>query len=260
MALFAAMLAGCIPGRNIVPPSDISRFVLKDDAVKKYPRRYSFGNDFVVGLKRGEYVAVGRDDDGVYYRGPQDCFVYLIDDLGDNYLATGQRPSTWEVYRRQFGLAGSEGGVYVPYDSSSQPTYFFYMDFRAVTGEVDSRIPSLPESSVNRSIAIMEMPGPPEPAASLKGQDTGTKLLAESTARSVVPGYTTQAMQTQQAGAALGVAIGKSLGTAAQRDAQGKIQLGPLVSDERILLALKRVTRTPSPGLADDGKIIDVAK
>jgi len=245
LLMLAASLAGCVPGQNLVPESDGSRFLLREDAIRKYPRRYSMGEDWVLGLKRGEYIAIGHDDEGVYYRGPQDCLVRLISELGDQYLATGLRPDPVVAYGRQFGLVGNDGGVYVPYDPQDKPSYFFYLDYRAVTGETASRIPSPPDSVVNRELFDLQVS---MPKADVPANPDSTRELADIAAQSVLPGNSLPTMQAQQAGTAIGLAVGKSWAMSAQREAQGRVVLGFYVEDERILSALKQRSQTPATG------------
>lgn len=252
LALLVVSMAGCIPGRSVVPQGDGSRFVLREDAIRKYPPRFSYGESMVEGLKRGEYIAVAHDDEGIYYRGPRECYVRLIGELGDQYLATGQRPAPGAVFYRQFGLDGSEGGVYVPHDPKSTPFYFFYMDFRVATGETEARVPTAPDSALNQALATPPAVGS---VVSQPPNAEGVRELADVAARGVVPGNSLQAMQVQAAGTTIGIALGKSMGTAAQRNAQGKIMLGGYVMDERLLAALKHLTHAPAPGLAADGSI-----
>jgi len=222
------LLAGCIPTKTMVPSSTGGSFVLTED-IYDYTTR---GLDYLwlEGLTRGEYIAVGHDENGIYYRGPYRCQIRLDKTRAERFLATGERPIATADPEIIEVWYGDEGGVYVPYDlENEKPEYFFYGDYRHATGELDSKIPARPASQIN---AVVEAPKPAEAVYSVPNV-------------TVIDPQNPSGIPTPEAalGASIGVAVGRQLGLAAFRNAQGEIMPSMDVRNERIL-AIIRAART----------------
>lgn len=227
------LLSGCIPTQQIIAGGDGSRFVLTEDVYDFAEARW--GDPWLEGLTQGEYIAVGHDEAGIYYRGPHRCLIRLPNDKAHHFLKTGERPSATENPQLVEIFYGDEGGVYVPYDlEHEQPWYFFYADYRHMTGDTDSKIPPPPASDIN---ARTQASQPAQAVVSypnvkvINPQDpTGQPTLATS------------------AGTAIGVAAGRQLGTAGLRDAQGGIIRSFNVGNERILAIILKARQRQLQG------------
>lgn len=218
------LLAGCISSKTMVLSSTGGSFVLTED-IYDYTTR---GLDYLwlEGLTRGEYIAVGHDEHGIYYRGPYRCQIRLDKKRAERFLATGQRPSATADPDIIEVWYGDEGGAYVPYDlENEKPEYFFYGDYRHVTGALDSKIPARPASQIN---AAIEAPKPAEAVYSVP------YVI-------VIDPQNPSGLPTPEAalGASIGLAAGRQLGLAAFRDAQGEIMPSMDVRNERILAIIR---------------------
>lgn len=213
--------AGCIPTKQIIPSSDGGSFVLAEDVVKLNDG--AFGAVWLVGLAKGEYIAFGHDEEGVYYRGPHKCIILLNEEQAQRYFETGERPGAMDDPNKMNVLTGDEGGVFVPYDlDNEQPQYFHYADYRNATGDVNSKIPPRPVSSINAAVPESIPAGVIEPAYNVR-------VIDPTNPTAVLPS------PEVAAGTSIGLAVARPLGLAGLRDAQGGIIEGAYIKNEKIL-------------------------
>lgn len=225
LLLFLAIIcSGCIPTKQIIPSNEGGSFILEEDIVEF--SKGAFGDLWLSGLTKGEYIAVGHDEDGIYYRGPYRCLVLLDEEKGRHFLASGERPRATENPREVNVLTGDEGGVYVPYNlEDEEPWYFYYADYRHITGDSDSKIPPRPKSSINEKTiaskpadAVYMLPN----VTIINGDNPGALPPAEAAV-----------------GGAIGVVVGRQLGLAGLRDAQGGVIQSTNVRSERIMAIIR---------------------
>ncbi|MHA6197839.1 hypothetical protein ACX3YG_26135 [Pseudomonas wadenswilerensis] len=139
----------CIGGcsSTLIPSNDGGRFVLAEDTVYWGETNILNPDPWLFGLTKGEYIAVGHNDEGIYYRGPRGCVVVLLNPDGTRYLSTGERPDTAALVFA-YGPNG-EGGVFIPYDPNDFPFLYAYQDSRRQTGDQESKMPARPASEIN---------------------------------------------------------------------------------------------------------------
>lgn len=226
LLLLLVLCSGCIPTKQIIPSDDGGRFVIEEDIFEFYEGL--FGDRFLAGLTKGEYIAIGHDEDGVYYRGPHKCLVFLNEEQGYHFLATGERPGTLSNPREINLFTGDEGGVFVPYNfEDDDPWYFHYADYRNVTGDADSKIPPRPTSSINK-------PGPETIPAAAVYMLPNVKIINGGAPNALPPAEAA-------VGGAIGVVAGRQLGLAGLRDAQGGILPGVMVKSEKVLAIIRNL-------------------
>lgn len=89
------LVGGCVPTSEIIPSTDGGSFVVTQDLVRF--EEGLLGPPRLIGLTPGEYIAVGHNSDGVYYRGPKGGVLILPEKEGQEYLRTGQRATHFIV-------------------------------------------------------------------------------------------------------------------------------------------------------------------
>lgn len=186
----------------------------------------ALGTEYVYGLTQGKYIAVGKDDDGTYYRGPSHCIILLNNDLAVRYRQDGKVPGMREKWKQGLGyFYGVEGGIYVPFKPGAKPSYYYYQDASGITGEADSTIPPSPSGP-----ATVEIAGAFEaqPRNNVATEQMAQQLAAQTTGS---PNNVT----ANALGSAAGLAVGEGIGRAGLRNMQGNIILGPEVAEPRIL-------------------------
>ena len=190
--------------------------------------------EYVFGLAKGKYIAVGKDAKGTYYRGPSRCVILLTQELAIRYRKDGIIPSLKEKWEKIPGLfSGVEGGIFIPfYLSKSKPYYYYYQDSRALTGDSESNIsPSPSDTVLTEDVAISE-----KPSSTPSSADTNMALnIAQNTTGS--PANVT----ANAVGATAGLAVGNYVGKAGLQNMQGNIIAGPDVKEPRIIEAINHL-------------------
>lgn len=238
------VLSGCSsPQIKMDPVEKVTSFTLPETYAKRTGYKNGLGFNetfFVVGLFKGQYVAVGHDKDGVYYRGPENCFIYWLPAIGDKFLATGVPPTQQEKIAVMGAIADiSQGGVWVPYDTSKNKVrYFYYQDFRLSTLDTESRIPPSPSTTAPMTLAQTTNSVLDAEAVDRKLQDD---FFSNSYALNAAQASTGSPENYMENGvsSAVGVGVGQVIGRAGLRGMQGNLMLGPEITDERILDAIK---------------------
>jgi len=233
LLLLILLCSGCIPTKQITPTTGEGSFILKEDILEFH--KGGFGDLYLSGLIKGEYIAIVHDKSGIYYRGPRRCLVLLDEEQGRHFLATGEHPSAIEDPNKTNVLTGDEGGVYVPYNMDEEtPWYFYYGDYRHVTGDTDSKIPPLPKSDINA-------PTPETIPAAARSERNSLYFNNQTSYGSASPSDVAM-------GNAIGAAIGRQWGLSGLRDAQGGIIQGGNVRSKKILEIIRaaRAARMPT--------------
>ncbi|MCP1618119.1 hypothetical protein FBY21_2736 [Pseudomonas sp. SLBN-26] len=216
------LVGGCVPTSEIIPSTDGGSFVVTQDLVRF--EEGLLGPPRLIGLTPGEYIAVGHNSDGVYYRGPKGGVLILPEKEGQEYLRTGQRATHFIVGNTPVKF-NDEGGIFVPYDSDATPWYYYYADFRNITGETDSKLPPRPFSKINP-------PVDESPAGARIGGPVNVVVIEL--------GNTTGVPSPEAAvGGALGAGIGRAIGQSALSRGQGGIIRNYDVQDERIISLIR---------------------
>lgn len=208
---------GC--ASTLIPSDEGGRFVLTEDAVYWSETNLLNPDPWLFGLTKGEYIAVGHNDEGIYYRGPRGCVVVLLNPDGVEYLKTGTRPDTAE-FVFAYGPNG-EGGVFIPYDPSDVPFFYVYQDYRRHTGDQESKMPLRPESAVN----------------TFKGDSPAGEIIPfRPTAVHVVNPHdpTLPLDPASAAGASIAPYVGRALAMPLVRSVQGMPQLLYGVGDRKL--------------------------
>ncbi len=222
---FFLTLAGCLPTKSIIPSTEGGSFVIHED-LTRFQKSF-VGIPFMVGLAKGEYIAVGHDSKGTYYRGPFMGVIRLPEESAKRYLETGKRTSLADDPTQKNYDSADEGGVFVPYDPNEKMWFFYYSDSRSVTGDEESNIPPRPHSLINDA---------PKEATPVEGprNDMYSFPVVDPFAK---PGDLPS--PAVAAGTTIGLYVGQEMGRAALREAQGKIMRGLDIQDERIISTIR---------------------
>lgn len=219
------LLAGCLPTKSIIPSTEGGSFVIHED-LTQFQKSF-VGIPFMTGLAKGEYIAVGYDSEGTYYRGPFMGVIRLPEESAKRYLETGKRTSLADDPTQKNYDSGDEGGVYVPKDPNAAMWFFYYSDSRYVTGDKESNIPPRPHSLINDAPKeVTPVPGPRNEMYNIPVIDPFAK-----------PGDLPS--PAAAAGTTIGLYVGQEMGRAALRGAQGKIMRGLDIQDERIISTIR---------------------
>ncbi|MDR0210513.1 MAG: hypothetical protein LBJ33_15270 [Pseudomonas putida] len=181
----------------------------------------------LVGLTPGEYIAVGHNSDGIYYRGPYGGILVLEPETAQHYLKTGERPIDVSHLIISNGLNG-EGGVFIPYSPEDRAFLYFYQDFRRLTGDRDAGMPARPPSEIN----------------TFKGDPpAGDELPFRPMAVKVIDPLNPGAPPTPAAALGAGIApyVGRAIGLPALRGMQGNPIFAAPVDDQKLLKILHTV-------------------
>jgi len=216
------LVGGCAPTSEIIPSTDGGSFVVTQDLVRF--EEGLLGPPRLIGLTPGEYIAVGHNSNGVYYRGPKGGVLILSEELGQEYLRTGHRATHFMVGNTPVKFI-DEGGIFVPYDPDATPWYYYYADFRNITGETDSKLPPRPFSKINQ-------PAEESPAGARIGGPLNVVVIEPDN-------HTGVPSPEAAAGGALGAGIGHAIGQSALSRGQGGIIRNHDVQDERILSLIR---------------------
>lgn len=244
VAWLALVLSGCsTPQIKMEPVEKVTSFTLPET----YAKRTSYANGlgfnetfFVVGLFKGQYVAVGHDKDGVYYRGPENCFIYWLPAIGDKFLATGVPPTQQEKIAVMGAISDiSQGGVWVPYDSArNKVRYFYYQDYRLSTLDTESKIPPSPSTTPPMTLSQATHPALDAEALDRKQNNEFFNNAYALNSAQASTGSPENYMANGVA-SGVGLGVGQVIGRAGLRSRQGNLVLGPEITDERILDAIK---------------------
>jgi hypothetical protein len=210
-------LGGC--ASTLIPSNEGGSFVLEEDVLYFMKSNMVRLNPPMRGLTRGEYIAVGHNSDGIFYRGPRGCVLVFTPEDGALYLKTGER----RLFPGGPPLSAGpddEGGVFVPYDPTEEPYFYVYQDWRGHTGDVNAEIPSRPLSDVN----------------TYKGDPTAREEIPFRPERVIVFGPPTPAV-------ALGASVGRAMMMPLVRRVQGQPLLTVYVDDEKLQALLRKVMR-----------------
>ncbi|UXY50564.1 hypothetical protein [Pseudomonas tohonis] len=228
-ALIGLTLGACVPTTQIIPSTDGGSFVVEEDLLQF--QQGLLGPPKLVGLTPGEYICVGKNSEGLFYSGPRGGLLILTEVTANQYLKTGERPIDVSNTPLTTGFNG-EGGVFVPFDPNATPRFFYYLDFRYISGDSEDKLPPRPDSKIN-AFSGDAPAGPLLPYAPMK-------------IRIVHPeNPNTGAPPTPQdvAGVDIGLGVGRVIGMAALRQGQGKAQLSFDVEDPRLITLLRATIR-----------------
>lgn len=220
-------LWGC--AATLIPSNEGGSFLLEEDVLYLMKSNLVRVSPPMRGLTRGEYIAVGHNSDGIFYRGPRGCVLLFTPEDGALYLKTGER----RVFPAPDPLSAGpddEGGVFVPYDPTEEPYFYVYQDWRGHTGDANAKVPSRPRSDVN----------------TYKGDPTAREEIPINPLKVIVIHPASPGAPPTPVGA-LGVGIGMYAGRAMTmplvRRVQGKPLLTAYVDDEKLQTFLRKVMR-----------------
>jgi len=242
LVLAAVSLPGCV---SFTPSNEGGSFVLTENYL--WPESGLGGAaPRMAGLTPGEYIAVGHNGDGIYYRGPYGGVLMLEDPLGEHYLKTGERPIDVSQRTVTNGLNG-EGGVFIPYDPADTPYLFYYQDFRRLTGDKEARMPARPASQIN---TFKEAPPvgdvlPFRPAAVTVNGIIVSPANPQGLYVNVIDPLNPQGLPTPAGivGAAVAPHVGRAIALPALRGMQGNLEPISRVKNERLIKILREVMR-----------------
>lgn len=228
MTILATLTLGaCVPTTQVIPSNEGGRFVVTEDILQF--QQGLLGPPKLVGLTPGEYIAVGHNSDGIFYRGPRGGLLILTETTANHYLKTGERPIDVSNTPLTTGFNG-EGGVFVPYDPAATPRFYYYLDFRYLSGDEGDKLPPRPDSTINTFTGTVPA-GPYIPY-----QPMNIQVIHPEN-----PGAPPTAQDAL--GVTIGQGVSRAMGIASLRDGQGKVQESFDVEDKRLIVLLRATIR-----------------